>query len=261
MKFRSLSSALLVIASASCGGGSSSPAPVTPTDGGADVALLGAGAESDPIPTEGSGGMDDVGRCSIANSDTAIGGSQTCIDYDTGYTGASMACTTAGGNFIANESCVTSGAAYVAACTFTDGTSVSHRRFYRRNRSTAVTPAQVQTWCMANNGTYDGPAVPMNTGRCRVNPASVIAGNTNHRTCVNYDLGYLPAAAMADCGSGTWEPGEICVTSSRIAGCQYMADGRQHTLWVYNINRGDGIPTTDEIMALCTSTMGTYVTQ
>jgi hypothetical protein len=251
---------------AGCGGGG---APNDNGGGGPDGGGGGTDARvtadsGDPpeeIPPVGSGGTDDVGSCRVTDTNSLIEGTRACVDYDMGFMdGAAMTdCSGRSGAWNDNAACNTSDASYVASCAYSSNGQDYRLRFYRRFRDTGVTPAQVQAYCAANGATYDGPAVPMNTGRCRVNPTTDIADNTNTRSCTNYDTGYTESAAMNDCGAGTFEAGELCTTSGLLGGCRFEAGGRVRTKWFYAISRGGAVASRDEITTYCTANSGTFV--
>lgn len=247
--------------SAACGDSAAN----APADGGAapprDAAPAGP---SEPIPVVGSAGMDAIGRCQLQSAQSPLMGATACVDYDDGYDDASARahCTAAMGTFYAGESCRTNHTAYVASCTVTQESVTRRMRFSLANRSTALPASAVEAWCTAQSGTYDGPMVPRNTGSCAVIPASVVADRPNQRTCTEYTLNYLAAAAMSDCGRGEYTAGDLCEAANRIGGCRYEnSSGRVKVTYVYAENQSspDGAPSEEEVRTWCTSTMGTYV--
>lgn len=262
-----------ISALSACAPASNNPDGSAPDAAGSDASASEGGAlpmldndegdgADEPLGGEsGSGGTDDVGRCRIARTATEASSmlpASSCVDYDMGYMdgAAQMHCTQQMGTWADNERCSTSGA-YVASCRFEEMGQVRVVRMYQASRGTALSPAQVQTWCMGAGGTYDGPTVPTNTGRCRVNPSMLIADVTGVRHCVNYDLGYTESAAMSDC-STTFEPFEQCAATALLGGCRYMADGRTRTVWFYLASRSSNVQQ-DSISSYCESTSGQFV--
>jgi hypothetical protein len=221
----------------------------------------GAAADEPLGGGDSGGGTDDVGRCRLARPETMASSmlpATSCVDYDMGYMdGAAQAhCAGSMGTWVDNERCPTTGA-YVASCRFEESGQVRVVRMYQATRGEALTPSQVQTWCMGAGGMYDGPTVPTNTGRCRVNPSMLIEGQSSVRHCVNYDQGYTESAAMTDCGAA-FEPFEQCATSALVAGCRYMAEGRTKTVWFYIASRSSQLTETD-VETHCTNTSGTFI--
>lgn len=264
----------VIAASAACAPAMNNPDSSTPDVAGNDASASEAGSlppldndegdgADEPLGGEtGSGGADDVGRCRIDRANTESGSmlpATSCVDYDMGFVdgAAQMHCTSQMGTWTDNERCSTTGA-YVASCRFEEMGQVRVVRMYQASRGTALSPAQVQTWCTGAGGTYDGPMVPTNTGRCRVNPSALITDVMGLRHCVNYDLGYTESAAMGDCSAATFEPFEQCASTALLGGCRYMTDGRTRTVWFYLANRSSNVQQ-DSITSYCESSGGQFV--
>ena len=54
------------------------------------------------------------------------------------------------------------------------------------------------------------------------------------------------------------EPCELCATFALVAGCRYMNDRRQKTVWFYIANR-DSALTRDDVSARCDSSGRTFI--
>jgi hypothetical protein len=286
LSLRSTLTSLLALAMLGCSTPpANNPEAGTPTDsstpprdgggGGSDASTLpdpepepdndeGA-AEDEPLAEQQeSGGMDDVGRCAIPRTQTEMTSmlpATSCVDYDMGYMdgAAQTHCTGAGGTWVDGQRCSTTP---VASCRFEEMGQVRIVRMFQASRGTPLTPAQVQTWCMGAGGAYEGPAVPTNTGRCRLNPSPLISEAMGVRHCVNYDLGFTEAGAMSeasrDCPMAMFEPYEQCAATALVAGCRTVAEGRTKTTWFYITSRSSTL-TEAQVQAYCEGVGGTYL--